>query len=189
MVNLFPNNSILRISNGIIESINADSRNTLITVSYSNQENFRQREQTIVLVVGNNTTILNERGFPISARELKVGMIINAAVSSVMTRSIPPESSALLIRIINRSLPKDIVTTGRILEIDQQNRTFTTIQRENPSSVIRFNVPQNTTILNRGKRPVPFSFLTPGMRVRVRHATFMTASIPPQTTAFEIQIL
>ena len=29
----------------------------------------------------------------------------------------------------------------------------------------------------------------PGLRVRVRHATFMTASIPPQTTAFEIQIL
>lgn len=38
-------------------------------------------------------------------------------------------------------------------------------------------------------RPMNFSGLVSGLRVRVRHAAFMTASIPPQTTAFEIRVV
>ena len=34
-----------------------------------------------------------------------------------------------------------------------------------------------------------FSRLFPGLRVRVRHANFMTASIPPQTTALEVRVI
>ena len=55
--------------------------------------------------------------------------------------------------------------------------------------MIRFNVPEDVLIFDRLGRRINFSKLVPGMRVRVRHATFMTASIPPQTTAFEIRVL
>lgn len=81
------------------------------------------------------------------------------------------------------------VTVGRILNIDRQNRSFTTISDRNPSSVIRFNVPRNIRIWDIFGRPINFSRLTPGLRVQVRHASFMTASIPPQTTAFEIRVI
>ena len=47
----------------------------------------------------------------------------------------------------------------------------------------------NVTIIGRNGRQIPFSDLRVGMRVRVRHANFMTASIPPQTTAYEIWVL
>ena len=189
MVNFFPDNSVVRISNGIIENVNRDSRNTLLTVTYNERINNRRRNQTIVLVVNNNTTILDERGRPLPVRELSVGMTINAVTSSAMTRSIPPQSAAFLIRVISRPLPQDMTTIGRIVDIDRRNRSFTTIQNENPSSIIRFNVPEDAVILNRNGRPMEFSRLTPGMRVRVRHATFMTASIPPQTTAFEVRVI
>lgn len=189
MVNFFPDNSIVRISDGIIENINRDSRNTLLTVSYTERTNNRRTENKIVLVISNNTTILDEQGRPAPVRALSVGMTINAIASSAMTRSIPPQSSAFLIRIVSRPLPENMITTGRIIDIDRQNRNFTTIHDGNPSSSIRFNVPENVIILNRDGRPIDFSRLTPGMLVRVRHAAFMTASIPPQTTAFEIRVL
>ena len=82
----------------------------------------------------------------------------------------------------------DNITVGTILEVNRQNRSFTTISNANPLSVIRFNVPNNAFIFDRFGRPVEFNRLTPGMRVWVRHANFMTNSIPPQTTAFEIRV-
>jgi len=32
-------------------------------------------------------------------------------------------------------------------------------------------------------------YLNNGIRVEVKHASFMTAGIPPQTTAYEVRIL
>ena len=80
-------------------------------------------------------------------------------------------------------------TIGRILDINQRNCSFTTISSANPASVIQFNLSSDTVILNRGNRRIPFSALLPGLRVRVRHAGFMTNSIPPQSPAFMVQIL
>lgn len=82
----------------------------------------------------------------------------------------------------------DTITSGRILQINRENRSFTTIQGSDPSSIIQFNVPENARIINRYGRQVAFSRLRPGMHVWVRHANFMTFSIPPQTTAFEIRV-
>lgn len=78
---------------------------------------------------------------------------------------------------------------GRIIDINRQNRFFTIICCGNASSQIRFNVPNNARIFGFFGNPISFNQLTPGMRVRVRHADFMTMSIPPQTTAFEINVI
>ena len=115
-------------------------------------------------------------------------MLVNASFSSEMTRSIPPQANAYLIRIV-REAPRENITVGRIVETNQRNRSFMTISDRDFSTIIRFNVAENARIIDRFGRNVNFSRLTPGMRVRVRHADFMTASIPPQTTAFEVQIL
>lgn len=185
----FPEGSVIHISSGVIEEITSRNNTFLITVSYSDSTNRRNPEQRIRLVVDNNTLILNENGRPVPPRELRVGMTINAVVSSAMTRSIPPQATAFLIRIIRRSSTPDRTTVGRIINIDNQNRNFTTVSDGNVSSIIRFNVPTNAIILDRFGIPMSFSRLMPGLRVRVRHASFMTASIPPQTTAFEIRVM
>lgn len=183
-----PGNSIVNITNGVISNITFESNTAFVTISYIDRRNRRDTEDTIRLVAGPQTVILDENGNPIKARTLRTGMTVNASFSSAMTKSIPPQSVAYLIRIIKRP-ERDNITTGRIIDINKQNRNFTTISDGNISSIIRFNVSNDTTILDRFGRPMNFSRLAPGLRVRVRHATFMTASIPPQTTAFEIQVI
>lgn len=188
MVTFFPNNPITHISNGTIENITTENNANFVTISYTERQNNREVPRTVRLVVGRNTTVLDENGNFVPARTLATGMIVNAVVSSAMTRSIPPQTAAYLVRIVSRAMTDNIVT-GRILEVDRENRSFTAAGDRNLSSIIRFNVPENAAIFGRGGREMNFSRLMPGMRVRVRHAPFMTASIPPQTTAFEIRVL
>jgi len=193
MDNTFFDNALLddafvTISRGRIENITRDNRNTLITVSYSQGRNPNRIDQRIRIVVSNRTLIFDEFGNTIQASELTRDMIIDAVVSSAMTRSIPPQANAYAIRIIRRPVSENIVT-GRIIDIDRDSRMFTTITGNNPASIIRFRVNNNTRIFDMQGRPMGFSRLFPGLRVQVRHADFMTASIPPQTTAFEVRVI
>lgn len=148
----------------------------------------RRREQTVRLIVSRRTVILDRNGRPVPASALRIGMIINAAISPAMTRSIPPQSNAFLIEIVREPVSEN-TTTGTVIEIDRRGRNFSTISDRDFSSIIRFNITDNTRFLDRFRRPMNFSELRQGMRVRVRHANFMTASIPPQTTAFEVRVL
>ena len=179
---------VTHITNGTIENISSERGNTFILVTYMGRLGNRREEQTVRLVVGPRTIVLNARGEPLPASALHEGMNINASFSSEMTRSIPPQANAYLIRIMGRPMP-DNVTIGRILDINRNNRSFTTMTDRDFSTVIRFNTSDNTNYFDRFGRPMQFSGLRPGMRVRVRHANFMTASLPPQTTAFEVRVL
>lgn len=178
----------INISNATIENISSERAVTYVTVTYREPRGNRRNEQTVRLVVSPRTLVLNSNGIPVPVTALRTGMLINATVSSAMTRSIPPQATAYVIRIVRRQM-QDHITVGRILDIDRNTRSFTTISDRDFSSIIRFNVPENARIIDRLGRTVNFSRLTSGMRVQVRHANFMTASIPPQTTVFEIQIL
>lgn len=180
--------AVIHINNGRISEISREGDTTLVTVVYRERFEDRWNEQTIRLVVSQQTIVLNENGRRVPAEELSRGMIVDATASQAMTRSIPPQSNAYVIAIVRRT-QSDNFTTGRILDINQRNRSFSTISDGNASSIVRFNLADNVRIFNRNGRPMEFSDLNQGMRVRVRHANFMTASIPPQTTAFEIRVL
>ncbi|MGB4440515.1 MAG: hypothetical protein WBJ13_15125 [Sedimentibacter sp.] len=54
---------------------------------------------------------------------------------------------------------------------------------------MRFVVTDATVIRDRRGRQIRLSNLRPGEFVRVEHANFQTMSLPPQTTAFNIQVL
>lgn len=184
-------NTVLHITGGFIEEIDSDRGNTLVTISYTERSGGgrgRQREQRLRLVVNRSTVIMDEKGKRIPAGDLKVGMVINASVSSAMTRSIPPQSAAHRIRIISRPM-SGAVTLGRIIDIDRRNRSFMTISDGNRSSLIRFRVERDTVIEDLFGRPMAFSGLIPGLRVRVSHGSFMTASVPPQATALEVRVI
>lgn len=83
----------------------------------------------------------------------------------------------------------DNIIVGRILNMDRNARSFTILSDGNRASVTRINVPMNARIFDMFGRPISFSRLFPGLRVQVRHAAFMTASIPPQTTALVIRVI
>lgn len=179
---------VTNITNGTIDDIRTERGVSFVTVSHTDRTDNLKRRQTTTLVVNNTTIILDERGKPISPRRLRTGMTIDATISSAMTRSIPPQATAFRIQISKRPM-RDNITVGRILKVDRQNNSFTVIRDGNLSSIIVFNVADNAMIFNRLGRPSSLDRLLPGMKVRVRHANFMTASIPPQTTASEVKVL
>ena len=212
----------MNITNGIITEIVERMGNASLTVEYGQGEVIR-------LLIDEGTTILNSNCEELMWSDLGEGAVIDARVSDAMTRSIPPQAMAYLIRLVREAQPDapavgmppgpgrpggpgmppgpgrpggpgtppgpgrppvmGEVTTGRIWNIDRNNRRFDTITGQDFSTLTRFNVPEDARILNRMGRPISFSELMIGMRVRVTHANFMTASIPPQTTAYEVRVL
>ena len=127
----------------------------------------------------------------VESSALKEGMKINAIISNAQTRSIPPQAEAFFIEIVKEAeMEKNYnITIGRVVDVDQENGNFTTISEGNFATIIRFNAGENLKVLDRRGRNIGLAGLRPGMRVEVKHAEFMTASIPPQTTAYEVKVL
>lgn len=183
-----PNRNVIRVFSAVIEEISRDRNTTLVTIAYNDCIGCGRSSGSVRLVVNQDTTIRDERGRNIRAGELQRGMLVDASFSSAMTRSIPPQSQAFFIGIVRR-VNQTLTTTGRMIEVNTRNNFILVMRNQNPTSVIRFNISPNTVILDLFGRRTSLSSLRPGFRVRVEHASFMTASIPPQTTAFTVQII
>ena len=175
------------LNNGIIEDIFTDINSTIITVNYSTSNN-RRTNDSIQINIVRNTAIIDESGNFINPSDLSKGATINAIYSNAMTRSIPPQATAYFIQVLSQPM-SDTTTIGRIIAVNFGGNNFTTISDNNFSSTIQFNVSENTRFFDMFGRPINFYDLLPGFRVSVRHATFMTSSIPPQTAAYEVRIL
>ena len=158
------NDAFVTINRGRIENITDDNRNTLVTVAYARGQGRDRIDDRLRMVVNNRTLIFDEFGNTIRTSDLTRDMIINAVVSSTMTRSMPPQTNAYAIRVVRRPV-SDNVITGRIIDIDRDSRMFTTITGNDPRSVVRFSVPINTPIFDMQGRPMGFSRLFPGLRV------------------------
>ena len=176
------------LQNGIIERIFDDGRNGFITVVMNQNNPFGPNQfQFITLVVTPSTLLRNQNFNPIRFQDLRVGMTISAAYSSRMTRSIPPQAVAFsIIAFIEEAFA---VSIGRIIDVDTRNRTITTGRRNNINSQVIYNVNESTAIYNQNGLRIRLNQLRENDVVRIEHATFQTASIPPQTTAFRIQII
>lgn len=183
-----PRAEVINVLDAVIDEITTNRNTTLVTITYRNCPTCREPAQTVTLVIGPDTVLRNERGGSARVNELQEGMVVNASFSSAMTRSIPPQAQAFLLIIVKRPETRE-TTIGRIVEVNPRNDFIVVIRNQNPSSAIRFNISQETAILDPIGRRIPLSRLRPGLRVRVEHASFMTASIPPQTTAFTVQVI
>lgn len=182
------NRNTIRVFSAVIQAISRERNTTFVTISYNNCIGCARQRGSVRLVVNQDTVIRDERGRNIRAGELERGMVVDANFSSVMTRSNPPQAQAFLIRVVERA-NQTLTTTGRIIEVNIRNNSILVLRNQNPSSVIQFNISPNTVILDFFGRRTQLSSLSPGFRVRVEHARFTTASIPPQTTAFTVQMI
>lgn len=183
----------LRIDNALVEDIFCinNSRGHIV-ISYSMVEtNQMVSINKLQLNINNNTIILNSFGQNMGLCQIRTGMWVNAVFSSRMTRSIPPQSNAFVIVVQSRSQSQEppSVTTDRIAFVDPRNNFIYTGNPNNINRQIRFVVSANTRITDRRGNPISIRSLRPGQMVRITHANFMTASIPPQTTAFRIQLI
>ena len=183
-----PDRNVIRVFSALIEDIARDRGAVFVTISYTNCAGCSTPSDTVRLVVNQSTDIYDEQGRNIRPNELERGMTIDASFSSAMTRSIPPQAQAFFIRITERPV-QSVTTTGRIAEVNARNNFIIVLTSQNPSSAIRFHILPDTVILDLFGRRTRLSALRPGFRVRVDQASFMTAGIPPQTTAFTVQVI
>ena len=144
--------------------------------------------ELVTLIVSNDTIIRDRSGRNLRLSDLREGMVIDTEFSSAMTFSVPPQARAYSITVVNRSKDSNI-TEGRVLTIDLRKGFLYTGNANNLSSQMRFVITKTTAILDRNGNRISLRDIRPGQRVRVEHATFQTPSIPPQTTAFVVQII
>jgi hypothetical protein len=183
------NNEIISAQDAHIEAITLNNRNGFVTISYGIMGKAGMIHVELVkLVVIEDTIILDVFGSPIPLRNLRIGMRVDADFSARMTRSIPPQSVAF--RIIVKPEGNFMnVKIDRVVSVDTENGFLYTGDPREISDQMRFVVTDATDILDRRGNPIPLNRIRPGQLVKVEHATFQTASIPPQTTAFRIQLL
>ncbi len=187
-------NNVIHAKDAVIEEIFHDNRSSFVTISYGVPAGFGLINIEIVtLVVDRNTVIRNRRGNRIGVRDLNPGDIVDASFSAAMTRSIPPQSRAFTITVVRENAnPLPVfpnIVEDRIAEIDRNNNFLITGNPNDMMSQIRFVVSDTTEIYDRRGNRIRLRDLRPGQMVRVEHADFMTASIPPQTTAFRIWVI
>lgn len=181
--------NVVRAENAVIENLSMDNRTGFVTISYRTMDNYCMNpEQVVVLAVDRDTVIRDAFGQPMSFRDLRQGMTVDAEFSAMMTRSMPPQSRAYRITVVN-SMEETHVTEGMVLDVDLNNRFLYTGNPNDIYSQIRFSITDSTVIMDRRGRQISLRNLRPGDFVRVEHATFMTMSIPPQTTAYEVRVL
>ena len=180
-------NNLYFIRNATVQEINNVRNVTYVTVSYIPPVP-RGVMQTLVLVVTNQTLIRNTYGKILTRRHIRLGMTLDAEVSSAMTASLPPQARAVRITIMPLANSYHIIL-GAILQINHNTRQILVGSFNNPSSQIRLNVTPNTVILNQRGQQIPFGALRIGQLVRVDHSTNQTFSIPPQAEAYRIRVL
>lgn len=183
--------NLQRVSNALVEDVFYPNKTTGYLVVSHAVPGPRQTTsiQNLRLNVNRSTAILNTFGQRVCLCNIRAGMWIDAIFSSVMTRSIPPQTNAFLILIRQNISPATEITTDRIAFLDRRQRFLYTGNPNDINSQTRFVISDTTSITDRSGRPISFQSLRPGQLVTITHANFQTASIPPQTTAFHVQLV
>ena len=182
--------NVIHAENAIIEEISSDFRTGTgyVTISYGVMGNCGMIHMELVtLIVGRDTIIRDQFGQNLSLRDLREGMRVDAEFSASMTRSIPPQARAYRITVINQMDTN--ITEGRVIDVDTNNGFLLTGRPNDIYSQMRFVITDATVIRDRRGRRIRLRDIRPGDFVVVEHANFQTMSIPPQTTAFDVQVL
>ena len=181
--------NIMRVDNALVEEVVANGRSSYILISYGVEgQNDMLFIELLRLNIGRNTIIINQFGEPLSIRDIREGMWIDAEFSSAMTRSIPPQSTAFRI-IVQLDDDSVSITNDRVAIVDVNNGFLYTGNPNDMNDQMKFIITNATLILDRNGNPIRLASIRPGQMVRIEHANFQTLSIPPQTTAFQVQIL
>ena len=179
----------IKARDAIIEEIRIDRNVGYVTISYGVKGDFHMdRKERVTLIVSDYTIIQDRSRRNMRLSELRKGMVVDAEFSSAMTFSIPPQSRAFRIIVVNKNVSSNI-TTGRVVSIDCRKDVLDVVYSNGRSNLIRFIITDSTVILDRRGNRISLRNIMHGQRVRVEHANFQTASIPPQSPAFVVQMI
>lgn len=150
-------------------------------------------EHGVIVHISESTEITAD-GKPVSRDALKVGQLCDIEYDDAMTRSIPPQTTAVKIDIQN--LPTDVeddkaekaaFVDAKILTVDKEEKVITVSETNGNFDEVVVNI-TNDTVIRKGDSAASFDDLKEGAEISIRYADFMTMSIPPMTNAVEITI-
>lgn len=187
---VFLSDNLIHVQNAIIEEVTAKTRRTgYVLISFNvSDENNNIYMQEIRLNVGNTTIIIDEEGKSLNLNDLQDGMRIDADFSSAMTSSIPPQTKAYRIVVLQEEVEVNI-TTDRVVSVDMNNGFLTTGNPNDMYDQLIFNISDETVILDQNNKNIPLEAIQPGQLVQVEHAIYQTMSIPPQSPAYLVQVI
>ncbi len=189
----FLGDTIIHVENARIEEVAASNgRSGYILISFEvNDDNGMSNMQEVRLNVGNNTIIIDEEGTSLNLNNLNEGMRIDADFSAMMTRSIPPQSNAYRIVVLQEEMEEasSYITTDRVVSVDVDNNFLLTGNPYDMNDQMVFTISDETVLLDQNNNPITLEDIQPGQMVEVEHAIFQTLSIPPQSPAYVVQVL
>lgn len=204
----FNQESVIRVENGRIVHIWRQNRqNGLITISYNASRN-RREEEVVTLIITPQTMIQNASGRRISLDDLRMNMTVNAIFSSRMTRSIPPQALAFLVTIVDRR-ERTLFAEGRVLDVNRRNGTLEIRERggrgrdgreaqddnvqdarrrdNEQRNRIRFEITDNTVLVNRRGREIELRNIRPDDQVRVEYFIRREPRRPDRNIAVRVE--
>ncbi len=180
------------VENATVISVYKNKRNGSVTITYGMMDhNQMMQKHVVTLVTGKNTKIRDQFGKRISLSNLRKGMLVNARFSSMMTRSNPPQAAVYYLTIVKEN-ESSIIEEGNVLEVEWLGKDYHYLLTGDANDInrqMRYVITDSTLLRDRRGNPIPFKAIRPGQLVRIERASFQTMSIPPQTTAFTVQII
>lgn len=148
----------------------------------------------VLVLIGEDTKI-TANGEEASAEAIAPEMLLNVKYSEQMTRSIPPQTTAISIELLNlpvenEEINEEIAEEEKAIgsaKINSVEDGAIVVTDEVRGEVIVF-VTEETKITKDGEE-ISANELKADMEITIEYAAHMTMSIPPQTSAVSIEIV
>lgn len=182
--------AVIHVENALIEEVRVENESrgyVLVSLKLYDDNNIKYMQE-VRLNVGDDTIIIDEKGRMLNLYDIEKGMQIDADISSLMTRSIPPQSFAYRIVVLDKKASVTI-KTDRVVGVDTDNGFLLTGNPYDMNDQFLFTISSDTVILDKNNNIISLNEIQPGQLVRVEHAIFQTLSILPQSPAYRVQII
>lgn len=171
-------------STGVITSINTTGVNTQIHIQDTGTGG-------IVLNVSPDTTYQMLDGTKLTLADLHVGLTITAEHSMAMTLSLPPQTSASNITVLDTAVHKGSIGTAGVIEAVREDGGLLVkgqgLTEDSPGEVV-LTVSADTAIVDGKGEPVDKSALVKGTNIIGFYGPAMTKSLPPISSAWKIVV-
>lgn len=171
---------------GVITAVNNDKERQSAQIQGIGTEG-------IVLNVGKDTVLQAADGSKLTLADLKPGMTVKAEHSLAMTMSLPPQTPAYKITVLDTNKQSELLgTTGEITEVSANDKGVPTIRikgagisEQSPSEVV-LRLTGETTLIDKNGQAIEKSALVKGAKVIGFYGPMLTMSLPPIGAAEKI---
>ncbi|MBY0009240.1 copper amine oxidase N-terminal domain-containing protein [Paenibacillus typhae] len=175
--------------NGVITAINTDAKFPSIQIKGTGTSG-------LVLNLSEDTVLLKADGTKLTVADLQIGMTIEAEHALFSTRSLPPQTPAYQITVLDSVQPEGLLGTEGIVESINTSQDGSLLIRingtgltETSQSEIVLRLPADAAIVNESGEPAKADAIVQGTKVIGFYGPMLTKSLPAIGTAWKIVVL